>query len=122
MGRTRALEGVRDRPAGPCDARSSRSRAGPAARRQLYKQLCVPFTRGAACRPEMVSRLADLAAGSPAHLRILHLMSSAAAAFRDGVRRVNSAPIVVLGMSALTLLMALPLALALASMLEAHLG
>lgn len=49
-------------------------------------------------------------------------MSSAAAAFRDGVRRVNSAPIVVLGMSALTLLMALPLALALGSMLEAHLG
>src|SRR5687767_613007 len=107
MGRTGALEGVRDRQAGPCRARSSRSRAGPAARRQLHQQLRISFTRGAACRAEMVSRLADLAPGSPAHLRILHLMSSAAAAFRDGVRRVNGAPIVVLGMSALTLLMAL---------------
>ena len=49
-------------------------------------------------------------------------MTSAAAAFRDGVRRVNSAPILVVGMAALTLLMALPLALALGAMLEAHLG
>ena len=49
-------------------------------------------------------------------------MSSAVTAFRDGVRRVNSAPILVIGMSALTLLMALPLALALGAMLEAHLG
>lgn len=47
---------------------------------------------------------------------------SALAALRDGIRRVNGAPLVLLGMYALTLLMALPLSLALRGMLEAHLG
>jgi hypothetical protein len=46
----------------------------------------------------------------------------AAAAWRDGVRRVNGAPLVVLGMFALTLFVALPLSLALRGMIEAHLG
>ena len=43
-------------------------------------------------------------------------------AFRDGIRRVNGAPVVLAGMFALTLLVALPLSLALRGMLEAHLG
>lgn len=43
-------------------------------------------------------------------------------AFRDGVRRVNGAPWVLAGMVAVTLLVALPLSLALRGMLEAHLG
>lgn len=43
-------------------------------------------------------------------------------AFHDGVRRLNRAPMLIAGMSAVTLLLALPLAVALAGMLEAHLG
>lgn len=43
-------------------------------------------------------------------------------AFREGIRRVNGAPAVVLGVSSATFLVALPLALALQGMLEAHLG
>lgn len=47
---------------------------------------------------------------------------SSAAAFRDGLRRVNGAPLLVLGTTGVTLLVALPLALTLRGMLEAHLG
>jgi hypothetical protein len=43
-------------------------------------------------------------------------------AFRTGVRRVNGAPLVVAGMALVTLLVALPLSLALRGMIEAHLG
>ena len=43
-------------------------------------------------------------------------------AFRDGVRRVNGAPLIVCGMFAVTLLVALPLSVALGGMIEAHLG
>ncbi|HVL67722.1 MAG TPA: hypothetical protein VM364_10700 [Vicinamibacterales bacterium] len=46
----------------------------------------------------------------------------AGAAFREGVRRVNGAPAVVAGMAAVTLLVALPLSLALRGMIQAHLG
>jgi len=46
----------------------------------------------------------------------------AAAAFRDGVRRVNGAPVLLAGVCLVTLLLAAPLALALDGMLEAHLG
>jgi hypothetical protein len=46
----------------------------------------------------------------------------ATAAFRDGLRRVNGAPLLVLGMFAMTLLVALPLSIALRGMLETHLG
>jgi hypothetical protein len=44
------------------------------------------------------------------------------AAWRDGVRRVNGAPLVLAGMFLVTLLVALPLSLALGTMIEAHLG
>ena len=47
---------------------------------------------------------------------------TAPAAFRDGVRRVNNAPMLVVGMCLVTLLIALPLSIALRGMLEAHLG
>jgi hypothetical protein len=43
-------------------------------------------------------------------------------AWRDGVRRVNAAPIVLAGMYLLTLLVALPLSLALRDMIATHLG
>jgi hypothetical protein len=43
-------------------------------------------------------------------------------AFRDGLRRVNGAPLVLFGAVGLTLLLALPLSVALRGMLEAHLG
>lgn len=46
----------------------------------------------------------------------------AGTAFRDGIRRVNGAPMVVAGMFALTLLVALPLSFALRGMIETHLG
>ena len=47
---------------------------------------------------------------------------SAISAFREGVRRVNHAPAVVAGMFAVTLLVSLPLAYALETMISAHLG
>ena len=43
-------------------------------------------------------------------------------AFRDGIRRVNGAPMVLVGMFVLTLLVALPLSIALRGMIEDHLG
>jgi hypothetical protein len=45
-----------------------------------------------------------------------------AAAFRDGFRRVNGAPLLVCGMFAVTLLVSLPLSIALSGMIEDHLG
>jgi uncharacterized protein with PQ loop repeat len=47
---------------------------------------------------------------------------SALRAFRDGIGRVNAAPMLVIGVTLVTLLVALPLSLALRGMLEAHLG
>ena len=47
---------------------------------------------------------------------------SARASLRDGMRRVNGAPLIVCGMFAVTLLVALPLSVALGGMIEAHLG
>jgi hypothetical protein len=44
------------------------------------------------------------------------------AAFREGIRRVNGAPLVVIGMFAVTLAVALPLSYILRSEIEAHLG
>lgn len=43
-------------------------------------------------------------------------------AFRDGARRVNAAPLLLAGMVAVTLLIALPLSFALRGMIESHLG
>jgi len=45
-----------------------------------------------------------------------------AAAFREGIRRVNHAPVVVAGLFAVTLLVSLPLAYALDTMIAAHLN
>jgi hypothetical protein len=47
---------------------------------------------------------------------------TAATAFREGVRRVNRAPVLLGGMCSVTLLLALPLTIALRGMLEAQLG
>lgn len=47
---------------------------------------------------------------------------TALSAFREGIRRVNAAPHVLAGMFLVTLTLALPLALALRGMIEAHLG
>jgi hypothetical protein len=47
---------------------------------------------------------------------------SGAAALREGIRRVNAAPALVAGMCTITLLIALPLSIALRGMLESHLG
>jgi hypothetical protein len=47
---------------------------------------------------------------------------SPTAAFRDGARRVNAAPVLLAGVVAVTLLVALPLSIALGGMIEAHLG
>jgi hypothetical protein len=44
------------------------------------------------------------------------------AAWRDGARRVNNAPLVLVGMFTLTLALAMPLSIALRGMIEAHLG
>ena len=47
---------------------------------------------------------------------------SVGVSFREGVRRVNHAPLLLCGMFAVTLLVALPLSVALGGMIEAHLG
>ena len=47
---------------------------------------------------------------------------SSLAAVRDGIRRVNGAPMLVAGVTIMTLLVALPLSLALRGMIESHLG
>lgn len=47
---------------------------------------------------------------------------TARTALRDGIRRVNRAPLVVAGLVATTLLIALPLSFVLRGMIEAHLG
>jgi hypothetical protein len=47
---------------------------------------------------------------------------AAISAFREGIRRVNQAPAMVVGMFAVTLLVSLPLAYALDTMIAAHLG
>lgn len=46
----------------------------------------------------------------------------ATAAFRDGIRRVNGAPALLAGLCLLTLLLALPLSVALRGMIDAQLG
>ena len=46
----------------------------------------------------------------------------AGAAFREGIRRVNGAPLVLVGMCAFTLLFALPLSLAVREAIASHLG
>lgn len=47
---------------------------------------------------------------------------TAITAFRDGIRRVNRAPLVLAGMVGVTLVVALPLSIALRGMIAAHLG
>ncbi len=47
---------------------------------------------------------------------------TALGAFRDGIRRVNDAPLVLAGMILVTFLLALPLSISLRGMIEAHLG
>ena len=70
---------------------------------------------------QVVAGLAGLAAGPPPHLRVLRLMA-VMSAFRDGIRRVNGAPMVLAGMFSATLLVALPLSYVLRGMIAAHLG
>ena len=104
VGRPRSLEAVRDRQAG---ARRRSSQVDP----DRVLLLDVNYTNnsatldaaGAARGAQMVARVAGLAAGSSADLRVLRLMT-ALAAFRDGIRRVNGAPMVLAGMFAVTLL------------------
>jgi hypothetical protein len=48
--------------------------------------------------------------------------ATAARAFREGIARVNAAPVPLLGTFMVTLLMALPLSLVVGDMIEAHLG
>lgn len=50
------------------------------------------------------------------------MSATASGAFRDGIRRVNAAPLVLAGVVLLTLIVALPLSIALRGMLAAHLG
>src|SRR5262245_29087829 len=69
----------------------------------------------------MVTGLADLAAGLPAHFGLFRLMSPRAA-FREGLRRVTGAPALLAGTFAVTLIVSLPLAYALKGMIAAHLG
>jgi hypothetical protein len=47
---------------------------------------------------------------------------TARTAFREGIRRVNAAPLVLVGMFAVTLFVSLPLSYALRGMIAAHLG
>ena len=80
----------------PVARRVRRGRSGPraAARRATTRTTPPTLAPKAPARgAQVVARLAGLAAGSPADLRVLRLMP-ATAAFRDGIRRVNGAPVV----------------------------
>src|SRR5262245_54918094 len=121
MGRQGAMEAVRS---GAANARGQRpGRSGPdsAARYELHQQQ--PNVEAAHARrvPHVVAGLARVAPGPSVDLRVFHLMS-VLGAWRDGTRRVHAAPLLVLGMYALTLFVALPLSIALRGMIEAQLG
>ena len=62
--------------------------------------------------------MAGLATGFAAHIWVLHLTR----AFLDGIRRVLAAPVVLAGLYVLTVLVPLPLALALRDIIESNLG
>ena len=124
---TDATAGRCSRSIGRCArSRPGRSRARAAARRELHQQLAIARAEDERRGAQVVARLADLAAGSSADLWLLHLdRRTRMTAGPRGVtasRRVNGAPVVLLGMFALTLLVALPLSLALRGMIAAHLG
>ena len=78
--------------------RRGRSRTRAAARRALHEQLDDPRAAGRARGAQMVARLAGLAAGSPAHLRLLRLMA-ADCRVSGRIRRVDGAPALLAGRS-----------------------
>ncbi len=78
--------------------------------------------KGRRSRHQMVDEVDGLAAGCPAFLRVLRMTTTPFAACRHGIGRVLRAPAILAGVWVLTLLVSLPLALGLRSMLEQHLG
>ena len=67
---------------------------------------------------EVVAEVDGVAAGLPAVVGRPRMMT----AWRDGIRRVNAAPALLLGVWALTLLVSVPMAAAMRGMLAQHLG
>src|SRR5262249_8517520 len=136
VGSGRTLEGVCLRHAGPGDLGAGRSAAGAAARRELHQQL--EDARAARRRggDEVVDPVDRVASRLPAGVGAGGVNGAARrtrpadagatigvfGALRDGIRRVNRAPAVLLGVFAMTLLVSVPLAVAMRSLLAQHLG
>ncbi len=74
VGRTRPLEGIRGRLDVRDSIGGSGSRAGAAARHQSNEQFRRRSSGRRDGRDPLVARLADLAAGPPAHVRVFHLI------------------------------------------------
>ena len=98
-----------------------RGGSGPraAARRQPHQQLADARAAGVAGGEEMVGEVDGVAAGLPA---VVGGAWYDDLAFVDGIRRVNRAPAILVGVWALTLLVSLPLAVAMRGMIAQHLG
>src|SRR5439155_1030902 len=72
-------------------------------------------------RDKVVDEVDDLGAGSPVVVGVFR-MTGPGAALRDGMRRVNRSPAILLGVWILTVAVSLPLALAVRGLVEQHLG
>src|SRR5690349_2597347 len=105
---------VRPRRAGTVGGGGSEPRA--VARRRLHEQLADARTEGRAGGHALVDALDGLAAGRAPDVGVLRMIR----AFADGIRRVLRAPAVLAGVWVLTLLVSLPLALALRGMIAGH--
>src|SRR5207302_385683 len=118
--RTRSLEAVHLRSAATGRRCGCRSGPGPAPRRQPDKQLADPCGERQAGRDEVVAEMDGVAAG-PAAV-VWNVRMTAMAALVEGIRRVNRAPAVLAGVWIVSMVMTLPMALALRAMIEQHLG
>src|SRR5262249_45919839 len=123
LGRARSMEALRVRAADRCRERGSRSGPRAAVGRELHQQLeDAPSSHGARV-DQVVARLDGVAAGLSAIVDRTGVSDlNVFGAWRDGVRRVNRAPLVLVGVWLMTLLVSLPLALVLRGMIAQHLG
>src|SRR5688572_5833045 len=93
--------------------------APPAPRRELHEQQRDARAARQRRQPEMEPQVDHVAPGPDAHLRVLRMIR---AAWLDGLDRVRRAPALVAGVFLLTVVTALPLAVAMRGAIAAHLG
>jgi len=87
---------------------------------QRDEQLENASAEGPRHRDEMVAQVDGVAAGLPALVESVHM--SPVRAWRDGIRRVAGAPLILAGVWLMTTLVSLPLTVALRGEIRSHLG